>query len=196
MNNSAPGGLHWSRLLGLCPLAVIGLTFSEALLFSVALLLTLVLSTGGMALLQRWIATAQRPIANALLAAICVAAVDLLLQATCYQYAQNLTTFLPLLIIVAVLLEENTADKAIHFDKTLGYTVSNAMRVGGFFSLTLVIFATLRIFVPAEASIALSLIGSGLMLALAARLYPDRPTGNSQSNNTTRIRARVTGPVR
>jgi len=196
VNNSATVNPHWSRLLGLCPLVVIGLTLNEALLFGAALLLTLLLTAGGMALLQRWLAAAQRPIANALLAAIIVAALDLLLQAACYRYAQNLTLFSPLLIVLAVLLRCDPVGEAVSADKALGNGLVDALRTGSLFGLVLIFFAALRILVPADASIALSLIGSGLLLAATNKLYPQNITANSPPKATPRIRARATGPVR
>ncbi|HSB97186.1 MAG TPA: Rnf-Nqr domain containing protein [Spongiibacteraceae bacterium] len=196
MNNPAHVHLHWSRLTGLCPMVAIGLTPGEALLFGAALLLTLTLTSLGMALLQRWIVAAQRPLVNALLAALTVVLLALLLQAACYRYAQNLTIFLPLLVIVAVLLPGSSADTTFRSDKTLGHELSNAARSGGLFGLILIVFAALRLFVPIEASIALSLIASGLLLAAANRFYPDNTSVSAPPSPTPRIRARVTGPVR
>jgi len=195
VNNSPAPPLHWSRLFGLCPVVVIGLTLSEAVLFGATLLLTLILTTGCMAFLQRWIVAAQRPIVNALLATVVVAILDLLLQATCYQHAQNLQLFLPLLAIVAVLLYKNEAAETSVSAKSLGHALSNAARVGALFGATLIIFSVLRTCLPADGGIALSLVGSGLLLATAIKLYPDASV-TKPPVNSTRVRARVTGPVR
>jgi Na+-translocating ferredoxin:NAD+ oxidoreductase RnfE subunit len=149
-----------------------------------------------MVLLQRWIAATQRPIANALLAAIIVATVDLLLQVAYYQRAQNLTVFLPLLVVVAVLLHSDTADEASLLRKTFGRVLTSAARNGALFALTLIVFAMPRLFVPTEAGIALSLIGSGLLLATTNKFYPQNIAANAPPKASPRIRARVTGPVR
>lgn len=183
--------LTWPHLLGLCPLAAINLTIGDALLFATTLLITLLLTNACIALIQRWLIETQRLIITTLIATVIVGIIDLLLQAFCYERAQTLQLYLPLLTIAPLLLNKtDSIDRQKLFS-----TLRNALLTGGAFAVTLIIIAPLHATMPLEAGIALNLISCGLLCALANKFYP-QPIDSTAPTNTPRTRARVTGPVR
>jgi Na+-translocating ferredoxin:NAD+ oxidoreductase RnfE subunit len=183
---------RWLRLSGLCPLLAMTFSVADAALLGLALLVTLLVTDLCMTLLQRWLAESQRLIITALIAALTAAVIDLLLQALCYEHAQHLQIYLPLLVIAPLLLFK--ADAAV-------IRPMRTLRAGLFgasaFVFLLTSSAALRALLPAEAGLALSFIVSALLLALANKIGPSSAAAYLEpSPHTARTRARVTGPVR
>lgn len=181
--------LRWLRLVALCPLAAVGLEWTEALLLGAVSALALLVVDAGLFALRSRSTTDQQPIIAAVLAAIAVGSCDLLLQTFCHAHSQALQPFLPLPIVVAVLfcrIEPAHRWQAVPIA---------ALSRGSAFTVALLIGALLHAALPFEAAIAASLILSGLLLAISERSMPRMASGEA-STSTPRVRARVTGPLR
>jgi Na+-translocating ferredoxin:NAD+ oxidoreductase RnfE subunit len=183
---NAPG---WLRLVGLCPLAMVGLGWVEALLLGGVLAITLFIVDTGLLALRNWSTGNQRPVIAALLAAVATGMSDLLLQTFCDTHAQVLQPFLPLPIVVAVLF--GRTDTTPRWSDT---SIDVLMR-GTAFTVALLTGAALHIFLPPAAGIVVSLVVAGLLLAIVERFAP-RAAASEASTSTPRLRARVTGPLR
>jgi Na+-translocating ferredoxin:NAD+ oxidoreductase RnfE subunit len=179
----------WLRLVALCPLAAIGPGFVDALLLGGVITSALLAVDIGLRGLRHWLTTDQQPIIAAMLAAIATGICALLLQAFCHTHAQSLLPLLPLPIVVAVLFcrPEDIPSKWMG--------MPGAILRGTAFAMALLIGAALHAALPDDAGIAISLILSGLLLALTHRSEP-QAAASEASTSTPRTRARVTGSLR
>lgn len=182
---------RWLRLAALSPLLAVATSIDAAIALAIALPGTLIFTAALAPVLRRRVPESQRPVALALVAAVIATAIDLLLQAACYEIARPLHDWLPLLGVVPVLF-----DRADHTGSTAAATMRAALLRSAASIAGLLAGAALRSILPSEAGIAACLIASGLALGLIARFAPLRPADSDNAMPVTRTRARVTGPLR
>lgn len=179
--------LRWLRLAALSPLLPATVSFDAAIALAVAVSGTLVATACAVPVLRNHVPENQRPIALVLVAAVVAAAIDLLLQAFCYNLPQSLHAWLPLIAVLPLLFDRGaaragTAATAVHHALLHAAAIMSGLFIG----------TAIRATLPPEAGIAACVIASGLALALIARLAAPAPPDTPPRRN----RARVTGPLR